>query len=167
MPRLPVDGKKVIEYRVTLGTYERERLDQLVTAIQVKNISTPIVDIMKDVSATATLLIILSELFGFDFEIPEIVDDAGDLVKAWLQQQAAAMEAQESAAAPGRATSLTGGIRNLLYGLIRPFVVAAEGGIEVDLSGPIYTPPSDPNYQGEDAVFVDSTGVPIDPGLSN
>ena len=115
---------------------------------------------MKDVSATATLLIILSELFGFDFEIPEIVDDAGDLVKSWLQQQSAAMEAQESAAAPGRATSLTGGIRNLLYGLIRPFVVAAEGGIEVDLGGPIYTPPSDPNYSGIDADY-------IDPGLSN
>lgn len=165
MPRLPVDGTKVIEYRLTLGTYERERLDQLVTAIQVKNISTPIVDIMKDVSATATLLIILSELFGFDFEIPEIVDDAGDLVKSWLKQQAQAAERQEGEARGERANSLVGGLRNLAYGLVRPFVVwQARRGDDisdfVDLSGPIYTPPSDPNYSGIDADYVD-------PGLSN
>tara|TARA_Y100000004_G_scaffold182147_1_gene228538 strand:- start:431 stop:814 length:384 start_codon:yes stop_codon:yes gene_type:complete len=30
MPRLPVDGKKVIEYRVTLGGVEREALKSLV-----------------------------------------------------------------------------------------------------------------------------------------
>jgi len=156
MPRLPVDGKKVIEYRLTLGTYERERLDSLITSIQVNNIGTPIVDIMKDVSATATVLIILSEIFGFDFEIPDIVDDAGDLVKSWLKQQAAAASAQESAAAPERASSLAGGIRNLLFSLVRPIIDPPDIQIRPfpGVDG-IYTPPSDPNYSGIDADYID------------
>lgn len=42
MPRLPVDGKKVIEYRVTLGTYEREQVNRFVDGMQIKNIGTGI-----------------------------------------------------------------------------------------------------------------------------
>ena len=144
MPRLPVDGKKVIEYRMTLGTYERERLDELVTSIQIKNIGTPIVEIMKDVSATAILLIMLSELLGFDFKIPEIVDDAGDLVKAFVEQGRQSFVAQENAAAPERANSLVGGIRNLLFNLVRPIIDRPD--MEINpwpgFDG-IYTPPSD------------------------
>lgn len=156
MPRLPVDGKKVIEYRMTLGTYERERLDQLVTSIQVKNIGDPIVAIMKDISATATLLIILSEVFGFDFKIPEIVDDAGDLVKAFIEQGRQSFVEQEESAAPGRANSLAGGLRNLIFGLIRPLVTRPEDFPDIDLGGPIYTPPD----------YGDITSDYVDPGLT-
>ena len=38
MPRLPVDGNKVIEHRITLGTYEREQLNRFVDGMQVRNI---------------------------------------------------------------------------------------------------------------------------------
>lgn len=38
MPRLPVDGKKVIEHRITLGTYEREQLNRMVDGLQIRNI---------------------------------------------------------------------------------------------------------------------------------
>ena len=152
MPRLPVDGKKVIEYRMTLGTYERERLDRLITSLQVKNIGEPIVGIMKDVSATAIFLIMLSELLGFDFKIPEIVDDAGDLVKAFIEQGRQSFVEQEESASPGRANSLVGGIRNLIFGLIRPLVTRPEDMPDIDLGGPIYTPP---NYGDIDSDYVD------------
>ncbi len=152
MPRLPVDGKKVVEYRLTLGTYERERLDSLITSLQVKNIGEPIVSIMKDVSATATLLIILSEVFGFKFEIPEIVDDAGDLVKAFIEQGRQSFVEQEVNASPQRANSLIGGLRNLVFGLIRPLVTRPEDMPDIDLDGPIYTPP---NYSDISSDYVD------------
>ena len=38
MPRLPVDGNKVVEHRITLGTYEREQLNRFVDGMQVRNI---------------------------------------------------------------------------------------------------------------------------------
>ena len=50
MPRLPVDGKKVIEHRVTFGTKEREILDGAVTAYQINRILTPVVAALSDVS---------------------------------------------------------------------------------------------------------------------
>jgi hypothetical protein len=40
MPRLPVDGKKVQEIRFTLGTFERERLDTLISSLAFKNVAT-------------------------------------------------------------------------------------------------------------------------------
>ena len=63
MPRLPVDGKKVQELRVTLGTYERQQLDTLVTGMTIRNVATPTVDLLSDVSAM-TFLIGLLELTG-------------------------------------------------------------------------------------------------------
>ena len=62
-PRLPVDGKKVVEHRVTLGTYERQQLDTLVTGVTIRNVATPTVDLLSDVSAM-TFLIGLLELTG-------------------------------------------------------------------------------------------------------
>ena len=38
MPRLPVDGNKVIEHRITLGTYERQQLERLIDGMQIRNI---------------------------------------------------------------------------------------------------------------------------------
>jgi len=61
-PRLPVDGKKVVEHRVTLGSYEREQLDTLVTGVTVKNVTTPLVALLSDVSAMVALAAILEAL---------------------------------------------------------------------------------------------------------
>ena len=38
MPRLPVDGKKVIEHRISLGGVEREALRSLATSLRIQSI---------------------------------------------------------------------------------------------------------------------------------
>jgi hypothetical protein len=53
MPRLPVDGKKVIEYRVSLSGVERKALEDLVFANTINKVSTPLVALLSDVSAMA------------------------------------------------------------------------------------------------------------------
>tara|TARA_R110002012_G_scaffold321906_1_gene552167 strand:+ start:2124 stop:2471 length:348 start_codon:yes stop_codon:yes gene_type:complete len=55
MPRLPVDGKKVIEYRISLSGVERKALDDLVFANTINKVSTPLVALLSDVSAMALL----------------------------------------------------------------------------------------------------------------
>lgn len=110
MPRLPVDGKKVIEYRLTLGTYERERLDSLITSLQVKNIGEPIVALMSDISGMAVFLYGLSSVIGFKFEAPEFIDDAGDLFSAFMTQL---KEAADTVAPPGSPASRARGLLSL------------------------------------------------------
>ena len=61
-PRLPVDGKKVVEHRVTLGTYERQQLDTFVTGMTVRNVGTPMVELLSDVSALTVLAGLLETL---------------------------------------------------------------------------------------------------------
>ena len=39
MPRLPVDGKKVIEHRITLGGIEREALKSLATSARITSLA--------------------------------------------------------------------------------------------------------------------------------
>tara|TARA_R110000823_G_scaffold243173_1_gene367463 strand:- start:80 stop:472 length:393 start_codon:yes stop_codon:yes gene_type:complete len=53
--RLPVDGKKVQEFRITLGTFERDRLDTLITGLTVKNVANPFVALISDISALTFL----------------------------------------------------------------------------------------------------------------
>ena len=55
MPRLPVDGKKVIEHRITLGSKERQLLDNVATSYSINKIATPLVSLISDVSALAFL----------------------------------------------------------------------------------------------------------------
>ena len=63
MPRLPVDGKKVVEHRLSLGTFERQQLDQITGAIQFRRISTPIVTLLNDVTGLAAVYVIVNSLF--------------------------------------------------------------------------------------------------------
>ena len=72
MPRLPVDGKKVIEHRITLGTKERELLDSAVNAFQLNQIATPSVALMSDVSG---MIVFASALAIF---FPDIVIPTGE-----------------------------------------------------------------------------------------
>ena len=48
MPRKPTE--KVIEHRITLGTYERQMFSDAVTSYNFKNTATPIVAALSDVS---------------------------------------------------------------------------------------------------------------------
>ena len=66
MPRLPVDGKKVVEHRITLGTYEREELDTFVTGVTVRNVGDPFVALMSDVSALVAITTLLEALGVID-----------------------------------------------------------------------------------------------------
>jgi len=49
MPRKPTTD--VIEHRITLGTWERQRADELLSAIEFKQIASPIVDVISDKDA--------------------------------------------------------------------------------------------------------------------
>jgi len=75
--RLPVDGKKVIEHRISLGTFERNMLSDFVATRSFQNVATPIINLMKDVTGMATLYLILNFMFpnwslGINFdEVPE------------------------------------------------------------------------------------------------
>jgi len=50
-PRLPVDGKKVIEYRITFGAKERALLQELDTSYRIQSIVPSITDILTDGTA--------------------------------------------------------------------------------------------------------------------
>ena len=72
MPRLPVDGKKVIEHRITLGGVEREALKSLATSVRITSISgeNGILDELGSVDNIAAKLAVI----GFLLEIAGITD---------------------------------------------------------------------------------------------
>ena len=78
MPRLPVDGTKVIEHRLTLGGKERELLEGWVgTKKAALVVNSDLMDVLSSptkaiafVEAIATIL----ELFGIETPIPTPVD---------------------------------------------------------------------------------------------
>ena len=92
MPRLPVDGKKAIEHRITLGTYEREQLNRFVDGLQVRNIGTgigaatdPLEAFMSNgiFGTTGGAFFVawaLKRYFGIDVPIPT---DSEDLLEIW------------------------------------------------------------------------------------
>jgi hypothetical protein len=92
MPRLPVDGKRVIEHRITLGGKERELLADLVTSYRIDAITgtDSVVEVMADgtkvLAAVATLgalleLFGITDVFDFDDELKAIVMEKKDKVK--------------------------------------------------------------------------------------
>tara|TARA_Y100000296_G_C5122914_1_gene231359 strand:+ start:99 stop:506 length:408 start_codon:yes stop_codon:yes gene_type:complete len=74
VPRLPVDGKKVIEHRITFGTKERELLDSLTTTLAFKNIATPTVSLLKDVTGMIIFVGLMNEFFGLNIELAGVTD---------------------------------------------------------------------------------------------
>ena len=89
MPRLPVDGKKVIEYRVTLGTYEREQVNRFVDGVQIKNIGTgigaatdPIEAMLSNTLGTIGGVFLvawgLKRFFNLDIPIPSDLEDISE-----------------------------------------------------------------------------------------
>tara|TARA_Y100000361_G_scaffold153632_1_gene175979 strand:- start:770 stop:1558 length:789 start_codon:yes stop_codon:yes gene_type:complete len=89
MPRLPVDGKKVIEYRVTLGTYEREQVNRFVDGVQIRNIGTgigaatdPIEAMLSNTLGTIGGVFLVSwalkRFFNIDVPIPTDLEDISE-----------------------------------------------------------------------------------------
>ena len=91
MPRLPVDGKKVVEHRITLGQFERTMLNDLVSSKQFNNIATPTVDLLKDVTGMAAFAAILFSLFGIvldlDGELGDLEKQIKDGYTKWRRQK--------------------------------------------------------------------------------
>ena len=80
MPRLPVDGKRVIEHRITLGGKERELLQDLTTSYRIDAISgnDSVVEVLGDgtkvLAALGTIgalleLLGITDVFDFDDEL--------------------------------------------------------------------------------------------------
>jgi len=92
MPRLPVDGKRVIEHRITFGTKERDMIDSALASYQFNRVATPTVDLMKDVSGMTVFASILIAL-GVPIILPveegmEAVTTAiGEGFTKWRQNQ--------------------------------------------------------------------------------
>ena len=115
MPRLPVDGKKVVEHRITLGTKERDLLDSAINAYQFNQIATPSVALMSDVSGMLVLAGLLKIV------LPELVLPTGEEVTtqevvASIQDGIAASSDPEGR--EDRATSVFGGVSNVLRDVI-------------------------------------------------
>lgn len=91
MPRLPVDGNKVIEHRITLGTYERQQLERFIDGMQIRNIgqgfgaaTDPLEALFNTTTGTVGgaffVAWALKRFFGIDVPIPT---DAEDLTEIW------------------------------------------------------------------------------------
>jgi hypothetical protein len=91
MPRLPVDGKKVVEHRITLGTKERDLLDQATFAYSANRWLTPTLQALGD----PVFLLVLVGAIGLavDRLLPGIdwrtitQDMTPDQVHDWLETQ--------------------------------------------------------------------------------
>lgn len=78
MPRLPVDGKKVIEHRITLGTKEREIFDHISTSIRINSIDTEVIaNIMTDPVKVIQIMYsiaTIAEIAGIETPLPTVAD---------------------------------------------------------------------------------------------
>lgn len=115
MPRLPVDGKKVIEHRITFGTKERDMIESALTGYQFNKVVTPIVAGMSDVSFMVVLGSILAIWFP-DIVLPGGTPSAGEISAAITGGiEAGAKRAKEERELTGEATlDESTGIRDAL-----------------------------------------------------
>lgn len=177
MPRLPVDGKKVIEYRVTLGTYEREQLNRFVDGVQIKNIGTGFG------AATDPIEAIFSTSLGtiggvyfvawalkrfFDIDVP-IPTDLEDIQEGWAiildsvnldKEGREKVENYLESLQLGKKASILGELPGLGgLKLIDPGYEFLKGMANFILT-PLDNPKFNPNYGNISADY-------IDPGLAN
>jgi hypothetical protein len=154
MPRLPVDGKKVQEQRVTLGGLEREELRTLVTSMQIRNIATPLVSLMKDVTGMATLYLILNAMFPEwlkNLDLPYLDSQGPEGWADWFELQNMAAGAAGGFAGGfiggfwgGPFTALGLGVLGSIGGILA--VEEAEDIVAGEGSGPIPGWNSDPRW---------------------
>jgi len=81
MPRLPVDGKKVVEHRITFGTKERDMMESALGAFQFNRVATPIVAGMSDVSFMVVVAGILAIYFP-KITVPGQPDTMDEVINA-------------------------------------------------------------------------------------
>ena len=177
MPRLPVDGKKVSELRITLGTYEREQLNRFVDGMQIKNIGTGIGAATDPVEALLSTTLgtvggvylvawALKRFFNIDVPIPT---DLEDLEEGWalildsINLDTAGREELEKYVESlqlGRKAEFLGNVPGLGgLKLIDPGYQLLKGMANFIFT-PLNNPKFDPNYGNITPDF-------IDPGLAN
>ena len=106
MPRLPVDGKKVIEYRITLGQVERDALKSIATTARIQSLAGDdgILNELGSVENVVSKLAVggfLLELFGitdvFDFD-DEAKAEASKIKDKIIENEKAAIAANKARA---------------------------------------------------------------------
>ena len=99
-----MDGKKVIEHRITFGTKERDMLESALTGYQFKNVATPIVAGMSDVSFMLVAGSLLTIFFP-DIVLPAGKAGAGEVADAITSGiKTGYARAEEERLMPGEAT---------------------------------------------------------------
>ena len=179
MPRLPVDGKKVIEYRVTLGTYEREQVNRFVDGVQIKNIGTgigaatdPIEAMLSNTLGTVGGVFLVSwalkRFFNIDVPIPtdleditegwaaiyDVVSNISDETRKEIDEYIDSIDLKEKAELLSPFAALIPGFPVLQFGT-RILKGAANF---------VFTPLDNPRFNPN---YGDITADYIDPGLAN
>ena len=99
MPRLPVDGKRVIEHRITMGGKERELLADLATSYRIDAIvgNDSVVEVLSDttkvIAAPGTLgalleLLGITDVFDFDDDAKAKVMDVKEKIADKIKEKA-------------------------------------------------------------------------------
>lgn len=100
MPRLPVDGKKVVEHRITFGTKERELLQDISTSYRIQAIDPEaMMKILEDPLRVIQIgygLATAIEMLGFETGLPTIADLAD-----WKQERKAKLAETEASVESG------------------------------------------------------------------
>jgi len=108
MPRLPVDGKKVIEHRITFGTKEREIIESLSTSYAIKSVFPSFATILTDATALYAIGVLIEIIFKVDLPYIYTTDDAQQLWQS-LKESLQTLEVDRGM----REGSLVGGIGGL------------------------------------------------------
>jgi hypothetical protein len=100
VPRLPVDGKKVVEHRISFGTKERDLLQDISTSYRIQAIDPEaMMKILEDplrVIQIAYGLATAIEILGFETGLPTIADLAD-----WKQERKAKLEETKASVESG------------------------------------------------------------------
>jgi len=107
MPRLPVDGKKVSEIRLTFGTRERELLQDLETSYRIQSLAPSLAKILTDGTALYAIASAYEIITGN--ELPFLINpmEAGEFWEGLRN-----MRSQEERAEA--ASSVVGGVGNFI-----------------------------------------------------
>jgi hypothetical protein len=103
MQRLPVDGKKVVEHRITLGTFERNMLQDIATSYRVQAIDPEAMfKILEDplrIVQIAYGIATTLELIGFETGLPT-PGDLPELYQWFTTRDTMGQKARESGQKP-------------------------------------------------------------------
>jgi len=91
VPRLPVDGKKVVEHRVSLGTFERQQLEAFGAAYGFNRVSSPLIALLSDNSAMMWLLALVGSLVAWS-QYDELKEWVSDVTGGVFEEVQAAID---------------------------------------------------------------------------